>query len=503
MALAATIQVAVAVRSPAIAKDGITFIRIARQLPHRPLETMRAQDQHPGYPAMVLAARSLVRKAGAGEGVGGWVLAARLVAGVFGLLGVLAVWLLCRGAFNERVAGVAAVLFAVMPMFRSNASNALSDTPHLALYLLAAWCAGEGFRRGKIVWFPLAGAASGLAYWIRPEGLSVAVVAAGLLAFQMLRGAPWRRVLLSLGCLVLASGAVVAPYAAIKGGLTSKKLTDVLTWEHDAPPGAGLDGIVALPPPPTADAPPVRAPRWLRACASIVEETAHGMRHFLLVPFAVGVFVGAAGKSQRDYRRLVAALAAFHVALLFALYFTAGYLGARHVMQLVALAMPWTASGTVLMAERLSSMLRLKAARRVSPEWACALFACAFAALLLPRALRPLHRTRVPVVRVAYELAGHAEPGDAVLSNSVYPSFFAEMPGVIVSDPQGAREFAKQPEGSAFRFAVLALGSEEEEEEWLRELSGQYALSEAFPRTEGPRHVVLVLERKEGRENPR
>ena len=55
MVLAALIQIVVAVRSPVIGKDSITFISIGRDLLRDPVHTMRSVDQHPGYPALVVA----------------------------------------------------------------------------------------------------------------------------------------------------------------------------------------------------------------------------------------------------------------------------------------------------------------------------------------------------------------------------------------------------------------------------------------------------------------
>lgn len=243
---AAVLELAVVARSPIIAKDGIRFIRIAHALEHEPRAVIQREDQHPGYPALIGLAHSLIPPGIGMQTQQAWEVAARLPPMLTGVACVGLVWLLARRMFDTRIATVAALLMVPLPLFRRNASDTLSDTPHLAFYLAAAWLACEGFAGSssatrRALCLAASGLASGLAFWIRPEGLSVALVAAMVAGGWWLAGcvAAWRRVgswgeLLAargptahrLAWVVLVTSAaavVVLPYVALAGKLTSKK----------------------------------------------------------------------------------------------------------------------------------------------------------------------------------------------------------------------------------------------------------------------------------------
>lgn len=243
---AAVLELAVAARSPIIAKDGIRFIHIAQRLESQPRAAIQQEDQHPGYPALIWAAHWAISGNLGLDSQAAWELAARLPPMLAGVACVGLVWLLGRCMFDARIATVAALLMVPLPLFRRNAADTLSDTPHLACYLAAVWLACQGFASNGPAWrravsFAACGLASGLAFWIRPEGLSVALVAASVAGGWWLAEliALWRRPAPSaattpttshtphrLGCMLMVAAAatlVVLPYIALAGKLTSKK----------------------------------------------------------------------------------------------------------------------------------------------------------------------------------------------------------------------------------------------------------------------------------------
>lgn len=219
------LELVIAVRSPLVSRDGLGFIEYATQLLRDPGQAMRTHDQHPGYPLLIAATQR-----GLGEGIwgttpAGWIAAARVPSLLAGLAVVALVWRLTRETFPAPTASLAALLAAMLPLLRQNAADALSDTPHLAAYLLATWCAIRGWssQRG-LGWWLATGLAGGAAYWIRPEGLTPALVAAGLLACRVpwaARGARWRHVAAAALVLISAS-ALVVPQAILTGRLASK-----------------------------------------------------------------------------------------------------------------------------------------------------------------------------------------------------------------------------------------------------------------------------------------
>ncbi len=93
-------------------------------------------------------------------------------------------WLFARDLFDETMASIAAIVFAVLPVPRADAVDAQSDTPHALFYLLAAWMAATGITSGSCRRLAAAGLACGVAFWIRPEGLEVALIAVPFLVWH-------------------------------------------------------------------------------------------------------------------------------------------------------------------------------------------------------------------------------------------------------------------------------------------------------------------------------
>lgn len=147
-----------------------------------------AAARHPYHPltAMLIAGASFL--------TGGALLpAAWVVAIASGLLIVLAAHGLARRLFPD-VPGAAigaALLAAVHPRTLMLTADVQSDGPFLALFLAAGWALLAAIERGgcrrRLL---LAGALTGLAYLVRPEGLFLVAALGAWLAAVALRRAP-------------------------------------------------------------------------------------------------------------------------------------------------------------------------------------------------------------------------------------------------------------------------------------------------------------------------
>jgi hypothetical protein len=126
VAVAAALQFSVIARSPSVTADGIIFVSVAKDLSRAPIDAFRNRDQHPAYPAMLLASTRLVQAAGYRAEPGSWMLGGQIVAFICGLLSVWVVWLFARDLFDARVANLAAFGFAILPQPRHSASDAMS-----------------------------------------------------------------------------------------------------------------------------------------------------------------------------------------------------------------------------------------------------------------------------------------------------------------------------------------------------------------------------------------
>jgi len=93
---------------------------------------------------------------------------------------------------------------------------------------------------------------------------------------------------------------------------------------------------------------------------------------------------------------------------------------------------------------------------------------------LTPRTLRRLHYPHIPLIETSVRLAGYAEHGDAVLSNSQYVPFFAQIPGRVITKEEAVHGVDLSNVGPPYRFVVLELKSNYFHPEWFGQLNGRY-----------------------------
>jgi len=450
VSMAAIFQVIIAVRSEIIAPDGVLFIQIAKDFADDPLGTFRVEPQHPGYPAAVLGLAKLLSLATQRDDIHVWILAGRLVAGVCGLGCVILVWLLAARLFSERIANLAAVIFAWLPLVRQNAADVLSDSPHLLCYLAASWAVAQGLVRKSLAWWVLAGVSSGLAFWIRPEGLGAAIAAAlALLAILLVRTLRLTRASTTSrppistgrtagGLVLLATSAaiVVLPYVLLAGRLTSKKTLAVsaATWKLGTLKTArrGQRAQPAKVKPTAADVahkvkqyPPLES--WTGGCGELVAKLSHSLRYALVLPLLIGLAASRRSLSS-THQGLIWALVGFNVALLLGQYLydessgQPGYIEYRHLMPLIAVAMPCIALGSWLIAEFCARLLReAVSARTVSVGLTSFVLAS-----MMPWTVRPLWEPMANVRQAAAWAKSQAEPTSLLLTNSFYVAFYSE-----------------------------------------------------------------------------
>jgi hypothetical protein len=493
--LAAILQGIIAYRSMVIAKDGVHFIGIAQELSEFPRASMLKEDQHPGFPAMILGAHQFTSRF-IKDPVFSWIAAARIVGGVTGLLTLILVWQLSRRLFGGYAAAMAALIFAVQPMFRGNAVDVMSDTPHLFFYLMGAWAACEGLMRKQWAWFPAAGAFSALAYWVRPEGLCVALVTAGLLGIKALFGREKRLQWLVAGIGTLAvAGVLIAPYAILKGGLTSKKqivpdgfVSIPKVRDHairPASPGTSVTSAAA------GIAMAMPEPRLL------VLRCIEGFRYVLILPLFVGVLLSGGRKAPGDLVRLVLGLVLVHMALLLALSAIAGYISQRHTMVVVALAMPWVGWGTW----RTMVWLGRWAPRR---DWLAARLGHSGAVLaagllvvspMIPYTARTLHKGNEVFAELGLELRSWASPGDKVLSSLPYTAFYANLAGNASEDIRFADVMEHPSYAKRFRFIVFDRRDKRASEEWMNVLRRTHDKVPVSGRGKSWQDVILLVRR--------
>ncbi len=511
-------------RTPTISADGIIFIRIAQALTESPIETFRQQDQHPGYPAMLLAATRVAQWLGYEGNPDAWMLGGVIASGICGVLCVPAIWLLTRTIFDERVANVAAMAYAVLPIPVWLAGDAHSDTPHLMCYLLAAWLAALGMVHGRAWPLAAAGATSALAYWIRPEGLEVFLVALVCVVWQAFRADwTWKHLGAAVASLAAVTVIVAAPYPILAHKFTSKQLpfakphpvrTYISQVATEPAPAASQPAVAAAAAPTASDditpaAPPAPAAEPLKryrfglvlkhvgkGMASFVNSFCQGLK-FAFVPFyLLGNLALMWRKAERVHVGFLALLGLTHFAALMGVYLLSGYIAHRHVLPVVGLTMPITALGLVVCGEYLAARWQAR------PQVATLLLLGVTSLAVLPYTVRAINREFVPVIEATRWVMDRAEPGMGVVSNSPYVAFYGNLPVTFLSSqaPTLHEALSRADTDARFDYVVLHVNAHDYHPEWLEQLAPYYRQVQLFADdhpTARPKKV-LVFEAKQG-----
>jgi hypothetical protein len=424
------------------ARDSIGYIRYAWQLRHHPwLEVVGdpRQQQHPGYPAAILAmsypVRALVRRPDAEA----MQLSAQLASCLASVLLVVPMYLLGREQFGRGTGFWAALVFQCLPASGRVFADGLSEGVFLLCATTALLGAVRAFRGHSPAWFAVTGLFGGLAYLTRPEGALV-VAAAGLvlLAVQCARSrrAPWRRFAACAAALAVTALAVGGPLVAVTGKLTVKPTGDRILGHPSEPPpaapgtqargecGAGEVPLFAVWLPDAA---------LLDGLEAVSLEFAKGSHYVLWAPTLLGLwwFRDRFRLLPGTWVALLVSLAVF--GLMWRVVSLVGYVSDRHLLLPLLCATCWAVAAvpkavTVLaaLASRLGVLARLGARlpAAASPLWAALLLA-GFVATTLPKTLEPLHANRSGFRDAGLWIAGHSRPWDEVLDPYSWSHYYS------------------------------------------------------------------------------
>ncbi len=425
-----------------VSRDGITFTKYAQGLRTDPVGEMRRQDQHPLYPATLLAAYSLVGPWLADEPVHAWPLAGQIASLLGGLLVVWAAYALGRAMWDERVGLTTALFAAMLPELCQVSANALSDGLHLGLYLWGLVALLGAMRANRLGRLAAAAILSGLAFLVRPEGGSIlAVGLAMVLTVGRGQGWPLRRRAAGVAILLACFFAVASPYMLAVGSVIQKKNVFELFGLDDLADASAPTGPIAANRSSIGSAdysPEVNAPVrgdlfqsvpvqvlyfWGRACRVVYLLLALPALAMQLVPRPRGL-------------KAIAIAALLHLSLVYALASSYGYLSLRHLLTLAVLTLPFAAATFVWIVDQASVRLafgRDRRARFVRPL-VYLVGVVVVVAPTVPWMLRPIGGGKGYLVAAGRWLHHHSQPGELVFTSRSRVAYYAERPMRVAPD---------------------------------------------------------------------
>ena len=488
------------------ARDSISYIHIAWRLEHGDwLKVLPAAPQHPGYPVAVLAASVPARLLFPNDLPYAMQLGAQLASAAAGVLLVAPLYWLGRQLFGARVAFGAVLIFQCLPCSGRILADGLSEGVFLLFAVTSLASAMHALRTGAVRVFVLAGAAGGLAYLTRPEGLLVPA-AAGLTLLGMQAVAawrrPWRRVLACGAALTITVLVVGGPYMVLIHGLTVKNTGNALLHDPTAEAEPPPDGV--------ADGPPFAvwsqgdagaSGRYVWGLTTLAEVLSKAFFFVLWVPALAGLVC-----FHRRFRTVPGAwtmllACATLAALLYGVAVRMGYLSDRHTILILACGMPWAAAALDGAGRGLARLLASFRPAVAGKRWAdgrawAAVLLLVVAAAPLARTLEPLHGDRAGFRAAGYWLRRHAGAEETVFDPFGWTGYYAGRyfrPDAVLyfredTFPQGPWDYVVVEWGTNAHSSHLAVVARAEE---LARRSGDPIHAVPAPRGKGKAEIDI------------
>ena len=418
------------------ARDSISYIHIAWRLEHGDWrQVIPDSPQHPGYPLAVLAGSLPARLFFPNDLPYAMQLGAQFASAVASILLAAPLFWIGRQLFNRRIGFWAVLVFQCLPCSGRIMADGLSEGVFLLFALTALAFAMDSLRSGSILGFALAGAASGLAYLTRPEGLLIPAAAGlTLLGMQVFRN--WRRSWLTVGaCGVALTAAVLlvsGPYMFLIGGLTVKTTGNALIKEATAdvidPVGRpAVDGVTAGPALLAVwwrgDA-NVPSGRYLWGLETLAEVLSKAFFFVLWIPALAGLVCFRERFRTVPGAWLLLLICFMLTCVLYRVAVRMGYLSDRHTILLLACGVLWATATVEWAGRRLADALTNWKWRTSATVGATALLLVVTVAPL-GRTLEPLHGDRIGFRAAGHWLAEHAGPQEAVFDPFGWSGYYA------------------------------------------------------------------------------
>ena len=403
-----------------VANDSVTFMQFAQTMKNSPAQAIQSYDQHPGYPAMILAAEWVADKLGYDPTLGHRIIAAQAATLICRTTAILFIFLISRFFGSQKTALVSACMVALIPGYANNGSEVLSDWPNLMLMSAAFFFCLNGLRKTSVLSFALAGLFSGLAYWIRPEG-AVFVVITGIYTLIHLFAKEPKKTRLCVCCcgMIICAAAITTPYMLMKGALFPKKKVGVFSQhvfsERSGDPQESIQPYLVQAGIAEIDFPV----KIVKAIWRFLEELFNTIYLLTIPMLGIIIYKMTRFRHLRSQDRFLCLFCGVWLCLLIWLYCRHGYISDRHIMPLAVFGFAWILKGLHGLA-----LMVCKDRRTLHRNTAILIGVCM--AVFVPKLLEPVRKDKSPWRQAGVWLKENT-PSDATIA--VFDSrigFYAE-----------------------------------------------------------------------------
>jgi hypothetical protein len=398
-----------------ISKDGTTFIDYAKNFEISPTETLAQQEQHPGYPVLILGIQKITRFLTKSQSVISWVYSAQSITFIFRILAITVLYFLGKELVGAHHSFFALLILILLPKPAHYGSDALSDWPHMFFLVAGILLLMRGAISKKWWLFGFAGLLSGTGYLIRPECIQVIVYGMLWLTLQLF----WSKRLMSkskttlaLVLLLIGFFVLAGPYMKVKNAVFPKKklvqlqpqVVPEITYNADIAP---LD--------------------IARAFGKIFQNIGETLMWFFVPALLIGINKFAKKQNWYETKRFfIINIVSLNIVLMVLLYCKYGYMSRRHTLPLVVFTLFYVPTGLYVLAD----LLDKKLFKRDNSKLAFATFMAIGIAICCPKLLRPLHQDKLIFRKAAQWLAENTQPNDVIAVPDLRISFYSDRNGI-------------------------------------------------------------------------
>jgi hypothetical protein len=405
-----------------IAKDGTTFIEYARNLETSPIEAMKSEYQHPGYPFLIVVAHKIAKIGHSGSSLWSWIYSAQAVALIFRLLTVVLLYFVGKKIVGERFSFWAILILILLPDAAEYGSDALSDWPYIFFLSAGFLLLIQGAVSGKWWLFGFSGLAAGMGYLIRPECAQVVVFGTlwlGLQVFYSGRIISKRKAVFAFALLLVGFLIIAGPYMKLKGAVFPKKqlVQFVPNTQSSEVYEQGIqicaNGVCAA-----GFAPPDIAKAW----GKMVQRVSETLMWFFVPALLIGAYKYFRSRDWREPEKFfVIVLIALNVLIMTLLYCKFGYMSRRHTLPLVIFTIFYVPAGL----EALASWLDEKFPNKANADFWFMVLLVIGIAICSPKLLRPIRAEKQSYRDAARWLAKNTDEKDIIAVPDIRIGFYS------------------------------------------------------------------------------
>ena len=417
-----------------IAKDGVNFIHYAQQIGIAPLEIIKHNYQHPGYPGLILTGHQIAQAFHTDTSILSWIYCAQSTALLFRLLTFTVLYFISKHLIGAKLGFWAILIFILLPDPAEFGSDALSDWPHLFFLSLGLLLLFKGATKAQWPLFGLAGLVAGAGYLIRPECMQVVLLGCLWLGWQLIQPRTINRTQACYGLAILVVGfaALAGPYMAIKSDIFPKKHLNL--FSQNATPTQTFSETGPLPstqPKPISQTIIISKATW-----KLIGNMCDTLMWFFVPALWIGLYRWFKTRTWHEPEVFfITAMTLLNIMIMFWLFAKYGYMSNRHTLPLLMLPILFVPVGLQECAIGLQQKFSGKACtgNTANPNrylWFLALV-LAGAAFCAPKLLSPIRIEKQEFRVAAKWLETNTDPGAIIAVPDERISFYAQRKGIL------------------------------------------------------------------------